>query len=234
MRRSFTLIELLITAAIMALVSLAILSVFAGGINVYGRLRSYSNVRKDILLSLERVEKDLRSACNISEIKFNGESSRITFPALVNANPSSGIREPSPGSISYYVDAYEHYLVSEAMDYSAATAKEPGKGAVTQLVSADKVKFSYYYYDPESEAYMWGDKWTNISPEEKTGVAASSKIKANTPLGVKIEMQYADRGKSFTLYRTVFFPLAVSLRLAAVESEKAEKASRAVNGEKKG
>lgn len=217
MKKGFTLIELLIAATLAAIVGIAILAVFSGGINVFTKLRSYSDVRKDMLFSLEKVEKDLRSASNISEIEFKGEAARITFPALVS-------------SISYYLDNGTHSLVREEKDYSAAISMEPQDGVKTPLIYLSDIKFHYYYYDPKAERYLWNDSWAR--EKDETGTAASKlgtaddkekKLKANTPLGVKIELQYDEKGKSFTIERTVFFPLAVSLRIAEAVSRKEDK-----------
>lgn len=228
-------IELLITASIAVLISMAVFAVFSAGVNVYERVSGYSDIRRDVLLSLEKIEKDLRNACNVSSLEFRGEASKMTFPALVSAGLAEDKKEFSPGSVSYYVDD-DHSLVSEARDYPGSTAKEPREGVVTQLVRATSVGFSYYYYDPKLEAYAWGDTWVKEADEDKKGTDAAKlgtaageltkkkKIKVNTPLGVKIKIEYEDRGRPFVLTRTVFFPLAVSLRIAETVNNKEEKA----------
>ena len=226
-RRGFTLIELLLVAVLAALLSLAILSVFSAGINVYSRLRSYSDIRTDILISLEKVEKDLRNASNISKIEFKGEPDRLTFPAVVSLS-SGKTQSISPGSISYYVDNSTHYLVSEEKDYSAATATESEKGFVTQIAYINDIKFSYYSYDPKAKAYSWSDIWVKEADEDK---ATEKKIKVNTPLGVRVEMRYDNHGKLFVLKKMIFFPLAVSLRLSEMAKEKEKKNHK---NEKKG
>lgn len=234
MKKAFTLIELLITTAIMALVSIAIVSVFAAGLNVYNRVRNYSDVRTDILFSLEKIEHDLKNVCNISQIEFTGEPNKVTFPCL------------PLGSISYYIDNSSHYLVSEKRDFSAATAMEPPKGVVTKLVYAGSVNFSYYYYDPKGGAYYWKESWVKEKDEDIIGTDASKlgalktaaekkkNLRVNTPLGVRVQIQYDDRGESLVLERTVFFPLAVSLHFAQIASEKKEKENKAVEDETQG
>jgi len=220
-KRAFTLIEVLVAATIAVVVAMAIMAVFAAGIKVYERLRDYSDARVDILLSLEMAEKDLRSALNMPEIKFKGEANRVTFPGRAAGG--------YPGSVSYYVD--DGRLVKEEKDYSAATSLEDsGKGAITAFAAADGIKFSYYDYDPEAKTYLWKDEWASEGEAGKLGVAASQlgvvksdkkdkEIKINTPLGIKMEIRYNNRGESSVLKRTVFFPSAVSLRLAEEESE---------------
>jgi len=226
----------------MALVSIAIVSVFAGGLNVYDRVRKYSDIRTDILFALEKMEKGLKNACNFSEIDFNGEAARITFPA-VNTRPGAKDGLP-PGSVSYYIDHSANYLVSEERDYSAATAQEPPKGVVAKLASATGVEFSYYSYDPAIKAYGWNDTFIKKKDENKEGADASKlgtreeilkkkKLSVNTPLGVSIRIRYEDRGESHVLSRTVFFPLAVSLHFAQVVSEKKEKEKQEKEGKGK-
>jgi prepilin-type N-terminal cleavage/methylation domain-containing protein len=215
MKKGFTLIEVLITASIMALVAVAILSVFAAGLKVYERVRKYSDIRTDILFSLEKMEKDLRSLPNIPQIDFKAQPGLITFPAVVHANPDNQ-NEISLGSISYYVDDSSHYLVKDEKDYSAATAEEPGEGIVTNLVYVNSLKFTYYFYDEKAKAFYWAESWKEDKEENKT----KRKPVVHTPLGVKIEVSYDDNGESNTLTRTIYFPLAVSLYNAELASEK--------------
>ncbi len=222
-RLAFTLIEVLVAAAIAAIMAIAVIAVFAAGIKVYERMSNYSDARADIMLSLEQVDKSLRNTLNIPEIKFDGESGKVTFPAPVGG---------SPGSVSYYIDDDTYHLVKEEKDYSASTSSEDsGKGVITALAAADEVKFSYYDYDPDSKTYSWKDTWVSEDETDKFGTAASKlgvvkndkkkkELKVNTPLGIRLEIQYNNRGESAVLKRTVFFPLAVSSRLAEKESEK--------------
>ncbi|MDO8525063.1 MAG: hypothetical protein Q7S07_01060 [Candidatus Omnitrophota bacterium] len=220
---AFTLIEVLVATAIAAIMAIAVIAVFAAGIKVYERMRDYSDARADIMLSLEQVDRDLRNTLNISEIKFNGESGKVTFPAPVDG---------SPGSVSYYVDDETDTLVKEEKDYYASTSsEESGEGRITPLAAADGIKFSYCDYDSDARAYLWKDTWESEDEADKFGIAASKlgagknnnknkEIKVNTPLGIRMEIQYHDRGESAVLYRTAFFPLAVSSRLADEESGK--------------
>ncbi len=217
----FTLIEVLVAATIAVIVVTAIMAVFASGVRVFERLRDYSDARADILLSLEQVERDSKNILNIPQIKFKGEPSRVIFPAL-----AGGL----PGSVSYYVE--DGRLVKEEKDYSAATAlDDSGKGAVTVLAAADEVTFSYYDYDPLTKSYSWKDTWESEDESDLLGASASrlgsakkttanKEISINTPLGIRIEVRYNNRGESAVLKRTVFYPSASSLRMAESESEK--------------
>ncbi|MDD5428361.1 MAG: hypothetical protein PHI58_03875 [Candidatus Omnitrophica bacterium] len=230
--RAFTLVELLITASLMALVAVAILSVFAAGVKVYERVRAYSDARTDMLFSLEEMERDLRSVRNISQIKFAGESGKVTFPAVVHTN-FAGKAGTSLGSISYYIDDSSHYLVKEERDYSAATAMEPPEGFITEMVYAENIKFSYYCYDRDSKSFSWKEVWAEeddlaggASPGKSSppaGVAADKKNIVHTPLGIKIEIGCESNGESLVLTRMVFFPLAVFEYYLTVANEKMQR-----------
>ena len=54
----FTLVELIIASAILSIIGLTIVSTFSGGLNVYYRMRGYSTVKADVLLAMEKMEKD--------------------------------------------------------------------------------------------------------------------------------------------------------------------------------
>ncbi len=89
----FTLVEIAVAAALLGMTALAVMSVFAGGAKVYYRLRDYAGVETDVLIALDKMERDLRNTHPIFGIPFHGESKRIEFP-LVLDNPGA---EKNPG-----------------------------------------------------------------------------------------------------------------------------------------
>ena len=202
-RRSggFTLVELLVTAAILGIVALAVISSFASGLKVYERVESRTRTRPDILLSLEKMERDLRNTIPSSEIDFTGEKESVSFAALT--------AEGNLGRILYYLKGARDLLTREEQDYPRAVSKiKKGKGRVKELVSVKDIDFSYYYRDPDTEEYKWKDTW-KVEEEATTddGRRTTDEEEGRVPLGVKIKLTYKEGAEYVTLTRAVLIPV---------------------------
>ncbi|MFH0986380.1 MAG: prepilin-type N-terminal cleavage/methylation domain-containing protein [Candidatus Omnitrophota bacterium] len=232
--KGFTLIEMMLVAVLIGIVGLAIVATFAGGLKLFHRVESYTAAKADVLLSLERMERDLRNTFSLKGIDFIGESHRVTFPAILNGVSSKGQVAESPGSICYFRDdnGHDRALSREEITYAQAVHEEnSGHGPITALASIEDIQLQYFSYDPEAGTCRWGDVWDKSEARkerEEKGEEASQDVAGlehrpeDIPLGVKIKINYADGGKILTMSRTVFIKTAVSLNLAK-RREKTEK-----------
>lgn len=194
----FTMVELLITASIFAAMSVAIFASFAGGFRVFERAKSSAGERADVLISLDKIERDLRNTVNSSKIDFIGERESVSFAGLTS--------EGALGRVAYYVKGNKGMLTREEQEYPRATLLKfrKGKGRAQKLVSVKDIDFSYYYYNPETEEYKWKDFWEapgNEDAEEKPN---------RVPLGVRIEVTFKEASRSVTLNRAVLIPVGQS------------------------
>jgi len=246
-RRGFTLIELLITAAITAIIALAIGATFAGGFKIYKTVKDRGGARTDVLLSLEKIERDFRSMLALSDITFSGEPTSITFASIVKETDSKGNKNPTLGSVTYYLDDKKENLIRKEKNYSQAMAKSDTEGiSQEKLISIKDVAFTYFIYDVDFESYEWIDSWapepeleeeaegekeTEEKTEESLAVEEEEEEKPKIPLGVKIELIYEDEGKDVTRTRTMFMSTAVSQHLAYLAAEK-EKQKEEAESEK--
>jgi len=199
---AFTLIELLIVAAITAIIALAIFSVFAGGINIYRRVSEYKTAQQDLLISFEKMERDLRNALDYSKIDFVGDRNKVSFAAMVDAYDRDKGRHRTPGRVSYYIDTVKRALIREEESYAAAASEKAftGKGDARELMPAEEMSSRYLYYDKEAKKCDWKESW-NLEKEEK-------EKDGKFPIGVEIGLTYKNDGKENKLTRTVFMPLA--------------------------
>ena len=221
-KRGFTLIELLLTTAILAIITVAVVSTFAGGLRVYQRAQAYGGAQADVLISLEKMERDLRNVLDFSEIDFNGDTEEISFGSLIRVVDSEGYQNLSLGRIFYYFDAVKKKLITEEQDYSDAVLEiKKGRGRVKALASIEDIKFSYYYSDEDTQTYEWKDLWKieeTKDEERKTKDEEENRV----PLGVKIEVTFKDDNRVVKLDRTIFIPTAVSKHKAQEETGESE------------
>jgi prepilin-type N-terminal cleavage/methylation domain-containing protein len=240
--QGFTLIELLLVVVMLGMIGLTIVSTFAGGLKIFDRMERYTATKADVLLSLEKMERDLRSAFPFKGIPFIGEAKKVTFPAILRTASEKGPIEESVGSVSYYRDdsRKERGLSREEKKYALAANKESTeRGDVMMLAAIEDIDFQYFTYDPETTTYNWAEGWDKPEAKEDPGAkvktGGTELILEDTaeelPLGVKIKIRYRDGGKTLTLSRMVFIKTSVSLNLAKKKAAEEKRHSQEADRE---
>ncbi|MBI5150058.1 MAG: prepilin-type N-terminal cleavage/methylation domain-containing protein, partial [Candidatus Omnitrophica bacterium] len=131
-----TLIELLVTTAILSVISLAIYSSLNSGIKVWQRItREIPHEELDIFFN--KFARDLHNAIRFTGISFLGTDEMLEFATLVNS-PLGGAGS-TPGRVRYVYDPGSHKLTRSQQDYSQvytgeeAAKEQPIAGDVTSL-----------------------------------------------------------------------------------------------------
>ena len=178
---AFTILELLITSSIIAMIALAIFSTFSMGIRAYKRMHYSGLAQADCLLSLEKMEKDLHNALNFSGIGFIGENKKVSFAGLVGPQPNSAL-----GRITYYLDTKNNSLIKEEGFYPHSSLNSKA------LASIKDIAFRYYYFDPQAQQYVWQDSWQSVN---------------GIPKAVRAKLTFkSENDKDVEITRTVFIP----------------------------
>lgn len=154
-KKSLTLIEVLITTAILSLVGFAVYSTFANGLRIWKRARIIKEETRSVVLSLEKIVLDLRNALNFSQIPFEGDSSFISFAARVKTEDKE---KTVLGQIIYAIDLGKNRLYKEERTYSEFL-EDKETNRKTALSGVKKVKFSFCYLDNATGDYRWKDDW---------------------------------------------------------------------------
>ena len=190
-------VELLVTAAILGIISMAVISTFAAGLKVYEKVRNYSDERVDALIALEKMERDILNLVNFSGIDFVGEKEKISFAGLT--------KEGKPGKILYYMrSGMRGALVREEVGYARAISKTNRKrGKTEELAALRDMDFEYYYYNKVTAAYLWKDEW-KINEKKKEALEKSEWI----PIGVRIKIKFKEGKRYVTLTRSVLIPIS--------------------------
>lgn len=184
---AFTLIELLIVSAILAIVAMAAYSVFNSGIKIWAKVNT--NIEKeDVDIFLDRFASDLRDSFNFADMHFLGLEDRFEFTTLVYS-PRTGKR--TIGRVVYSYDSGAEELNREAKDFSHIYSDESGMltdslGGITSLV------FRYYVYDPQVKEYDWADEW----------------LEETLPQAVRIELEFNNGARTDESIKTVSIPVS--------------------------
>ena len=194
----FTIIELLLAATIMSMISLAVVSTFGAGLRVFDRVQSFGGFQADVLVFLEGLEHDLRNIFAFSPIKFQGNSRSMSFASVGTKLDEDGNEFTVLEERSYDFDSSQKALISKEEDFAPTVSSAIEESVRTQRITPIKtVEFQYYSYskvikDGEEKIESgWQGTWTD---EEII------------PRGIKILLTFDDGGEEVSLARTVFIP----------------------------
>jgi hypothetical protein len=181
----FTLIELIISGAIIFLVSIAVYSVFAGGINIWKRANQASGSGHDLRLDAEKLSVQLRNSFRLSSIPFEGSEDSIAFATLIDNQVSR---------MSYFVND-ENIFCRRIQSYPEVFKKGESGEYDLLLSGVKELKFSYCYLDNATGDYKWKDEW--VKEEQDT-----------IPQAVKIELTFEKNpGEELKFAKTIFIPI---------------------------
>jgi hypothetical protein len=199
-RKSLTLMEILITTAILSLVGVAIYSTFANGLAIWKRANIINRGGNNLRLALEKINSEIRNTYNFSQIPFEGKREFISFPALIQGEKDLRYR---PGQISYIFDPGEGALFKEKKSYSQIYQDKPVKRELA-IEGLKDIIFSFCYLDSVSETYRWKDDW---NPEEQDSL----------PKAVKIEfILEKGSGKKSEFIRTIVIPAGTGKQIKKI------------------
>jgi type II secretory pathway pseudopilin PulG len=186
-----TLIELLVTVALLTVVAGTMMATFVGGVTVSERLQAQGTQDQWLQVVLGEFRRDLRSARRFQPILFEGSYDAVSFASLVpsgaDASPDSG----EVGQLGYFWDSARHRLCRSHHPYRwlrQVRLKDSCDPVFTQI---DRVRFSYYTVDPQSETSTWSTSWSSADP----------------PLAVKVEVGYQDHVTQRPVTHSLIVPL---------------------------
>ncbi|MDD5466093.1 MAG: prepilin-type N-terminal cleavage/methylation domain-containing protein [Candidatus Omnitrophica bacterium] len=186
-KEAFTLVELLIVTALLAVVSLAIYATFNNGIKIWQKINEQA-VEEDLDIFFEKFVLDLRNAFKFSGYNFSGKEKQVEFITLVD---SQRMQKNTVGKVIYLYDPESRIISRSSLDYSQIY--EGSAGLTQQLVrNVESLRFQYYFYDQGIKEYLWLDEWS----------------KDGLPLAVRVELSLGQGRQSSEFVKTVSIPVS--------------------------
>lgn len=182
MKRGFTLLELLIVTAIVAVASAVVLGGFAAGIRVWERAREFSGPRTTTRLAMAVVRKDLRNMISCRAAIFKGGSSWVEFPSVVSGGGDSPLW---PGTTRYEFVQGMMMRLSQGMDASGSMPE------TREVILSGVNTVSFRYGDAGErgqEAVTWAHDWEG---------------RTNVPVAIKVTVQFQEGKEQRELHQTM-------------------------------
>lgn len=196
MRRltGFTLVELLVTLSLVALVAGAVVAVMSGGLQIWERLQDQDALGQQLQIVLDSMRRELHNAQPFRPIPFEGSYDTFSFPALLEMDTADGLHLREVGRVGFFLDEGRHRLCKSQQPYRGLRSQLLKESCRPLIEGIDRLRFSYYVLDSSTGQYDWTGSWTADQP----------------PLAVKIEVGYREspKDKLSTKVLIVHFPTA--------------------------
>lgn len=154
-RRGMTMVEVLLVASMVAMVTLALFNSFVNGIKIWERSRQLV-LEEDIAIFLDKFSVDLRNAFDFSKLPAKGSTYKFAFPTLIHtlADPRAGLPPQEYidqiGMVEYYYDSTANALFRRQANYGQALRDQFGP-PYKLAGHIDSVQFHYHYYIDDGE-----------------------------------------------------------------------------------
>lgn len=181
-RAGFTLLELLVAAALAACASVVVAGAFAAGLRVFERTRDLEAVGETVMAA-ELIERDLRNAVPFRLAGLKGERSWVEIPVAV------GGARVGAGATGLGVIRYERGSRGAGIDRTTFTYVPPGRIEQGRERVADPVDSLEFSFAGASGA--WVETWNDPT---------------NLPGAVKIAWVCGQKGGKVEFSRTIVLP----------------------------
>ena len=186
-RRGFTLVELLVTTSLLALVGGAAVAALAGGLRVWNRASEFGTQQQATLIALQRMRNDLQSFRHFHFIHFDGVYNEYAYPAVGQEQPEAdGIAEI--GRVGFFLDEHQHVLCRSFVPYRRIRQVRVTDRCQAILEDVTRLRFAYFGRQADGTV-RWADQWDATSP----------------PLAVKWDLTLQEGRKPATTQTSIVF-----------------------------
>ncbi|MBU1125407.1 MAG: prepilin-type N-terminal cleavage/methylation domain-containing protein [Candidatus Omnitrophica bacterium] len=179
-RFGFTLVELLISAAIVTILAVTLYGSFQGGLLSYRSINASLQRDQTARLIFKRMALDLTSSFAYSQEDsyFMGDSRRSSFFTVVKRYDNQGVSFSEIAHVAYEFDSAVFTRASKA----GVDALLPDAGSIRDELSTliKDVRFSYAVARDSSERpFIWQESWP---------AASSASQKHDLPIAIRVDL----------------------------------------------
>ncbi len=182
--RGFTLVEVLVAIAILALIAIVIYSAFAGMKRSKEGIERINDRHREGRLAMSRMVRELQSAfismhqpippvMPVQKTIFKGTQGspgdRLDFASFAHRRLVEDARETDQQEVSYYAesDSERSGVVNLVRRVSSRLDMYPEKGGKIEILASDIDLFELQYLDPATG--QWKDRWDTTQATEQVG-----------------------------------------------------------------
>lgn len=169
-RAGVTLVELLVTVSLMALMGAAIVAVLSGGLRVWQRARTFGTQGQFALLAVDRLRRDLHNVRRSARIPFEGAYDRCAF-AAAGQSAVDGSPLPEMGRLGYFLDEPRRRLCRSFVPYRLMRTRDLTDRCQPVLEDVTRARFSYRGSSTDTQPSDWSEHWDALLPPRAVKIA---------------------------------------------------------------
>lgn len=177
--RGVTLVELLVTVSLMALIAAATMAALTGGLKVWQRTAEYGTQQQGAVVVLERVRRDVQSARWSTLVPPKGRYDEYAFGA-VGVLPELGDAPAELGRLGYYHDSMKRHLCRSFVPYRLMKRERLRERCQVVLEGVQRVRFRFQDAPAGGKAGRWRESWDQ----------------AALPASIRVELELTPEGKA--------------------------------------
>lgn len=163
-RQGFTLLEVMVVAAILGIVIAAVGACLAAGMRVWDATRRYASGEPQLALACAMLERDIVNTFPFYSISFSGTVDTVQMPALLKAeDPASADAAAAEvrrvGTVRYFWARERSAILRKAWVYPRPEPPDASGEVVASSVS----RFQFRFAGPGAGGETWRDTWTDAS-----------------------------------------------------------------------
>ena len=174
-RRGVTLVELLVTTSLMAVVGGVMVAALAGGLRVSERAAAIGVQRPLMLVTLDGIRRDLQNARRFSLIKFHGAYDAMAF-AAVGPMPGAAPDAQELGRLGYYLDERQHLLCRSFVPYRQIKRVDLKDRCQPVLEDVTRLRFRFLGQGG------WAERWEALQPPQVVKIDVAREVRRGEPL----------------------------------------------------
>jgi prepilin-type N-terminal cleavage/methylation domain-containing protein len=193
--RGLTLVEVSLTVALSALVSLVVYSTLSNGLKIWQDVH-VKQPQEAVALFFEKLTDQVRNTFKYPGILFTGNQTSFSLPTIVRDRVQFGEAGVGLGLVKYIFDerpgqVQKAELTTSDIFENSAPSFSPALGGIDQVI------FSYYFFDKKRKEHAWATEWPPLE-----GAPDS----ADFPLAVGVLLRLTENNKTYEYQRAIFIP----------------------------
>ena len=205
-----TLVELLVTTSLMALVGGTAVSALVGGVRVWQRALQVGMHEETILVAGRRMDRDLHNLRRCALVPVEGAYDRFSFAGADRQNHDDPSALLEIGRVGYFLRSRDHVLCRSFVPYRLMHGVRLTDQCQPVLEGVQRMRVRYYGTDSERGALRWSEHWKEAEP----------------PLAVQIELGVAPERGAVSSHT---FVVSLTTHQRSPEAVAAEAAEAAVH-----
>lgn len=194
-KKGFTLIEMLVTAGLFAIIVTIAVGGFANAIRTQRQVSSLISAQSNVSLALEQMARQIRTGylfCNVPENEATSSGNGIA-PAAANAGCACALSTSTPGwwtcsNLAFYdanSNPVEYFLNNGALVESSTLVQGGGQSVTGDTVSVQRLEFLLY---GQTEGDTWPPRVTillTVAPSSTDPAIAGDTFNLETTVSAR-------------------------------------------------